>query len=285
MDPDFVTIVVDGHERGRLNLDQDRQVTLELEAGIAFVAIQAKDGSDDIALATHFISYVDEAFEFSKSSGALGRGKIQFTVAPIGEVNSYPAKGSVTLNYRPAFQVGKALAGWGLFPGGRKIRFYALIVVAAVLVGWAAIGAFYAREAKVLEQELERSRRYQSQPSPAIARAVISYVLVRDDQRVRGAGKAGIPEISLRRYPPVVSLELPLNDTTAPDGYKVELKPFTGEQTLLTESSLKSTSTDAGPTLEIVFSSDLLKPNTYYTVFLYSRDRTDRFTFKAVAIE
>jgi hypothetical protein len=285
MDPEFVTILVDGHERCRLNLTRDKKVNLELEAGTAFVEISAADGADDIVLATHFISYVDEAFEFSKATANLGRGRMEFTVAPTGDVNSYPQRGVVTLRFRPAFQMGRAWTRWRLFLIPGKIRRYAITALALALLGWGAVGAFYAHRTRLLEQQLEQTRRNQQQLAPTVARAVISYMLTQDDQRVRGAGNAAIPEISLRRYPPAVSLELPLAEAPTPGGYKVELRTFTDDQTLMTASSLQAITTDAGPVVEIVFSADLLKPDVYYTVYLYSRDRTDRFTFKAVATE
>ena len=285
MDPPFVTVVVDGHELGRLDLRRQERFVCDLEAGAAFIEIRTKDGLDDVTLATHFISYVDEAFEFSRSRSALGHGRIEFTVTPSGDVQSYPSRGSATLTYRPAFGLGEILARWVPSGSRRRVRSYALTVVAVALIGWGAAGVFYRHQNKLLQQQLEQAQRNQQQLAPTIARAVISYMLVRDDQIVRGAGTARIPEISLRRYPPAVSLELPLNENAAPDGYKVELRTFAGDQILMTESNARATSTDAGPAVEIVFSAMLLQPDTYYTVFLYSGDRTDRFTFKAVATE
>ena len=285
MDPPFVTVVVDGHELGRLDLRRQKQFVCELEAGAALIEIRTKDGLEDIALATHFISYANDGFEFSKSRSAVGHGRVEFTVTPSEDVKSYPSRGSVTLAYRPAFGLDEILAGW--LPSGRRrgIRSYAFTVVAVALIAWGAAGIFYQHQNKLLQQQLEQIQRNQQQLAPTSARAVISYMLVRDDQRVRGAGTAGIPEISLRRFPPAVSLELPLKESATSDGYKVELRTFAGDQILMTESNARATSTDAGPAVEIVFSAMLLQPDTYYTVFLYSGDRTDRFTFKAVATE
>jgi len=150
------------------------------------------------------------------------------------------------------------------------------------LIGWGVAGTFYAHKVKELEQKLQLARRNQQQLSPTAARAIVSYALVRDDQRVRGTETAGIPEISLHLHSPAISLELPLTSTTGASGYSADLKTFTGDQTLMTQNFLQPTRTENGSIVEIVVPVDLLKADTYYTVHLHSSDRTDRFTFKVV---
>jgi hypothetical protein len=150
------------------------------------------------------------------------------------------------------------------------------------LLGWGVAGAFYSHKVKELEQQLQLARRNQRQLSPTDARAIISYVLIRDDQMVRGTGTAGIPEISLHLHSPAIGLELPLPPTAKVPGYNAELKTFTGDQTLMTQNFLQPRRADSGSVVEIVVPADLLKADTYYTVHLHSSDRTDRFTFKVV---
>jgi hypothetical protein len=150
------------------------------------------------------------------------------------------------------------------------------------LIGWGVAGAFYSHKVKELEQKLQLARRNQQQLSPTSARAIISYALIRDDQRVRGTETTGIPEISLHLHSPAISLELPLTSTTGSPSYSAELKTFTGDQTLMTQNFLQPTRIENGSIVEIVVPVDLLKIDTYYTVHLHSSDRTDRFTFKVV---
>jgi hypothetical protein len=150
------------------------------------------------------------------------------------------------------------------------------------LIGWGVAGAFYSHRVKELEQKLQLARRNQQQLPPTAARAIISYGLIRDDQRVRGTETAGIPEISLHLHSPAISLELPLTPTAKPPSYSAELKTFTADQTLMTQNFLQPRRTDSGSVVEIVVPADLLKGDTYYTVHLHSSDRTDRFTFKVV---
>jgi hypothetical protein len=150
------------------------------------------------------------------------------------------------------------------------------------LIGWGVAGAFYSHKVKELEQKLELARRNQQQLSPTAARAIISYALIRDDQRVRGTQTIGIPEISLHLHSPAISLELPLTSIAGTPSYSAELKTFTGDQTLMTQNFLQLTRIENGSIVEIVVPVDLLKADTYYTVHLHSADRTDRFTFKVV---
>ena len=65
--------------------------------------------------------------------------------------------------------------------------------------------------------------------------------------------------------------------------YSAEVQTFTGDQALMTQNFRQATRTDSGQVVAIVLPSDLLKPDTYYTVHLHSSDRTDHFTFKVVA--
>jgi len=150
------------------------------------------------------------------------------------------------------------------------------------LIGWGVAGAFYSHKVKELEQKLQLARRNQQQLSPTAARAIVSYALIRDDQRVRGSETIGIPEISLHLHSPAISLELPLTSIAGTPSYSAELKTFKGDQTLMTQNFLQPTRTENGSIVEIVVPVDLLKADTYYTVHLHSSGRTDRFTFKVV---
>jgi hypothetical protein len=166
---------------------------------------------------------------------------------------------------------------------GAKTRSYALATLTIAVVVCVAATAFYAHKIKVLEQQLQQAHRSPQQLSPTAARAIVSYALIPDRQRVRGNAPADIPEISLRLHSSAVALELPLSQAVVSASYSAELKTFTGDRTLMTQSFLRPAQTDAGWTVEIVLPADLLKPATYYTVHLYSTDSADSFTFKAVA--
>src|SRR5260370_15298996 len=165
---------------------------------------------------------------------------------------------------------------------GRAIAAYALAGFTMVLIGWGLATTFYGHRIKLLEQQLNKAHVNQSKLPPTAARAIMSYTLTSDAQRVRGPEMAGIPEIPLRLHSPAISLELPVSGTREAGGYSAELKTFSGDQTLLTISFLQARRTDAGSSVELLVPSDPLKADTYYTVHLHSLKSTDHFTFTLV---
>ena len=281
--PRIVTIMIDGVEHAQLDLTQKHQLQIGLEAGASLIEIRGSDERGDLLLATHFIPYANNAFESSRGTAKLGAGELEFEVIPVATGGQRPPQAILSLNYHAAFQWTHPWIAWREFADFRiTLRAYVLAGLAMALIGWGVAGAFYSHKVKELEQKLELARRNQQQLSPTSARAIISYALIRDDQRVRGTETTGIPEISLHLHSPAISLELPLTSTTGSPSYSAELKTFTGDQTLMTQNFLQPTRTENGSIVEIVVPVDLLKVDTYYTVHLHSSDRTDRFTFKVV---
>ncbi len=281
--PRVVTIMIDGVEHAQLDLTQKHQLQAGLEAGASLIEIRGSDERGDLLLATHFIPYANDTFESSQGTAKLRAGKLEFEVIPVATGGQKPPQAILSLNYHAGFQWSHPWIGWREFAGVRiTLRAYVLAGLAVLLIGWGVAGTFYSQKVKELEQKLQLARRSQQQLSPTSARAIVSYALIRDDQRVRGTETTGIPEISLHLHSPAISLELPLTSKTGASGYSAELKTFTGDQTLMTQNFLQPTRTENGSIVEIVVPVDLLKADTYYTVHLHSSDRTDRFTFKVV---
>jgi hypothetical protein len=279
----IVTIMIDGVEHAQFDLTQKHQLQIGLEAGASLIEIHGSDDRGDLLLATHFIPYANNIFESSTGIAKLGAGKLEFRVIPVATVGERPPQAILSLNYHARFQWNRPLIAWREFASFRiTLRAYVLAGLAMALIGWGVAGAFYSHQVKELEQKLQLTRQNQQQLSPTAARAIISYTLIRDDQRVRGTETAGIPEISLHLHSPAISLELPLPLTAGTSSYSAELKTFAGDQTLMTRNFLQPTRTDNRPIVEIVVPVDLLKADTYYTVHLHSSHRTDRFTFKVV---
>jgi hypothetical protein len=150
------------------------------------------------------------------------------------------------------------------------------------LIAAGIMGAIYSHKVRVLEQKLQQAQRSQQHLPPTAARAIISYKLIRDEQRMRGSGTVPIPEISLSPRSAAIRLELPLGQSTGTGSCTAELNAFTGDQTLMTQNILRPIRSDGGESVEIIVSADLLKANNYYTVHLHSSDRNDHFTFKVV---
>ncbi|HEY5029789.1 MAG TPA: hypothetical protein VIK39_15385 [Candidatus Angelobacter sp.] len=280
-----MTIVIDGVEHAQLDFTQKRQHQIEIESGASLIEIRAEDDRGDLILATHFLTYANNTFEFSRDTAVLSKGKLKFEVTPIANTADGPPRAMLSLKYHPIFQLTRPLMVWRDFRDSRPtIRSYAFAAVAMAIIGCGVASLFYAHKIKVLERELQQAHRNQQQLAPTAARAIISYTLTRDDQRVRGTETAGIPEISLL-HSPAVSLELPLPPTAEARSYNAEVKTFTGDQTLMTQNFLQAMRTDEGPVVAIVLPADLLKADTYYTVHLHSSDRIDHFTFKVVATQ
>jgi hypothetical protein len=282
--PRIVTIMIDGVEHAQLDLTQKHRLQVGLDAGATLIEIRGRDEHGDLLLATHFIPYLNNTLESSRGTTKLGPGEMEFKVIPVATVGQRLPQAILSLNYHARFQWTRPLIIWREFASfGITPRAYLLAGLAMALIGWGVAGAFYSHKVKELEQNLELARRNQQQLSPpTAARAIISYALVRDDQRVRGTEAIGIPEISLHLHSPAISLELPLTSIAGTPSYSAELKTFAGDQTLMTQNFLQPTRTDNGSVVEIVVSINLLKADTYYTVHLHSSGRTDRFTFKVV---
>jgi hypothetical protein len=281
--PRIVTIMIDGVEHTQLDLTQKQQLQLGLEAGASLIEIRGEDERGDVLLATHFIPYANNAFEFSRGTAKLGAGELRVEITPAAKRGQRPPQAILSLNYHARFQWTRPWTAWRDFTDFRiTLRAYVLAGLAMALTGWGAAGAFYSHRVKELEEKRELARRNQQHLSPTAARAIISYALTRDDQRVRGTETVGIPEISLHLHSPAIGLELPLTSTTGTPSYSAELKTFTGDQTLMTQNFLKPMRRDNGSAVEIVVPVDLLNADTYYTVQLHSSSRTDRFTFKVV---
>lgn len=284
INPRTVTIAIDGIEHTRLDLTQKAQVEIGLEVGASLIEIRGRDDRGELLLATHVISYANDAFESTTASATLRRGKLKFGVTPIATLGQGSPRAILTLNYQPKLQLTRPSVAWQrIKASGKTIRAYALAALVTGVVGWAVAGAFYAHKIRVLEQQLQQAHRNPQQVLPTAARAILSYRLTPDDQTVRGGGTSGVPEISLLPHPSAISLELPLRKAAPQaESYSAELKTFAGDQTLITQNFLPATTTDSGPVIELVVPADLLKVGTYYTVLLHSSDRTDHFTFKVV---
>jgi hypothetical protein len=283
LDPRFVTIVIDYKERARVNLTETRRWQIEVEEGVNLLEIQGEDQHGRLVLSTHLISYVNDTFDFATDTAMLAKGRLKLQVAPIPTSKGEPARAVLSLDYHPKFSTAPFSTAWGALTNTSAVRSYVLAGLTTALIVCGAAGVFYAHRASVLEQQLRQAHRNPQQLSPAAARAIVSYTLVPDEQRVRGPMTGGIPEIPLRLRSSAVALELPLSGAPASDGYSAELKTFAGDRTLASQNFLKPSRSDAGWMVEIVFPADLLEPDSYYTVHLHSPDTTYHFTFKAVA--
>jgi hypothetical protein len=280
IDPRSITLLADGVVRAELDLTEKIRGQIVVEAGASLIEIQARDDQGDVLLATHLIPYDNNTFEFSRGEARTANGTLHFTVMPIKNTDGR-GKAVLNLSYRPKRRM-KWLLHFAGFKGHRRaIIAHAFVGLTIALIGWGAAIVFYSHRITLLERQLKQAQDKQPLP-PVTAHAIVYYALTRDDERVRVWGMPGPPEISLRLHSPAIGLDLPLANSSQWQTYNAELQTFSGEQNLLTLNFLRAISSNNGTRVEIVVPSDLLKPDTYYTVHLRSSDRTDNFTFKVV---
>ena len=283
INPRRVKIFIDGVEHMQLDLSQKSQLRLGLEAGASLIEVRGEDDRGELLLATHVISYANNAFDSSGATAKLSGGKFKFEVTPIATQGQGPPRAILALTFQPRVRWTHPGLAWREFVSGRPtIRAYAFAGLAMALAGAGVTGVIYSHKLKEVEEKLQEAQRSQTQLLPTAARAIISYKLTADDQRVRGTARVTIPEISLKLRSAAMSLQLPLRQGALAEGYSAELKAFTGDQTLMTQNILRPAQTNGGEAVEIIVPTDLLKADTYYTVYLHSPDRTDHFTFKVV---
>ena len=187
INPRMVKIFIDGVEQTQFNVTQKSQFQIGLEAGASLIEVRGEDERGEILLATHVISYANDAFDSSAASATLSSGKLKFEVIPIATRGKGPPRANLALAFRPRFRWTRPWLVWRDFASGSPtIRAYALAGLAMALLGAAITGGIYSYRIKVLEQKLQQAARSQQQLVPTAARAVISYKLIPDDQRVRG---------------------------------------------------------------------------------------------------
>jgi len=283
INPRTLAILIDGVEQSQVELTRRSQFQIALEAGASLIEVRGEDERGELLLATHVISYTNNAFDYSSATATLTSGKLRFEVTPIVAQGQEPSRAVLDLTFQPRARWSRPWLAWLEFRRPRPtVPTYALVGLAMALLGAAVTGAIYSHKLTVLQQRLHEAQRSQPQLLPTAARAIISYTLTRDDQRVRGSETAPVPEISLRLHSTAISLELPLAETPQAGNYAAELKTFSGDQTLLTQNLLRPIRSDGGTVVQIIVPIDLLAADTYYTVHLHSFDRIDHFTFKVV---
>ena len=207
INPRRVRIFIDGAEHTELDLMQKSQIQIALEMGASLIEIRGEDERGDLLLATHVIPYANDAFDYSGETATLNHGKLKFDVTPIATLGQGPPRAILTLTFQSRLPWSRPWLAWREFAIGRPtIRAYALAGLAMALLGAGVTGAVYSNKLKLVEQKLQQAQHSQEQLSPTAAGAIISYRLVRDDQRVRGSGTVPIPEISLKLHSPAISL-------------------------------------------------------------------------------
>jgi hypothetical protein len=276
-----VAVLIDGHEHARLDWTEQAELEIGVEAGINLVEIKGEDENGDLTLATHVVSYFDNQFEFTTACVALEGGTLIFQVTPVATNGYKTPRAVLSLRYKPRFQVVSLKATWGKVKKARpNLWRYAFVGLAMAVLGWGVASISYIHEIRSLKEAFQTGQ--QDRPLSSTAeKAIVSYIITPDDQRVRGTEEAGVPEILLR--PPAIILQLALQGIPRAQHYSVEIRDFAGDQMLMVQNSLKPVRAERGEIIEIVVPTNLLLSNAYYTVYLHSSGRLDRFSFKVIS--
>lgn len=276
----FVVIIVDRVLRGQMDLSQTPELDIPLDEDAKVVEIWGEDDIGKLLLATHFISGARKRSKTSLARTILKNAVVDLTVNPAA-VAAHDPRTRLTLRLIPAKRTIQISRIWSSMPSSKWVVRYAIAGLVMGLILAVAASVYFSRRTRNIEQA--RPPTHKPEPAPTVPRAVVSYAMVSDDQRVRSPEEPAIPSIAINARPPVISLELRLSPTMQSDSYTAELKTFAGDRTFLTQGGLHPRMTAAGRIIEITFPADLLESGSYYTVCLNSSGVTDRFTFKAVS--
>lgn len=275
--PRVVTVIVDGVEQAHMNLTGISQVELEIEESATLIEVRGEDNHGSVLVATHFVSRTDSGFNRAEDFATISGGRLKFRIRPTLTSVGIMPRATLCLSYRPRLSFPRPGVFWRVLTKSRRpVLSYALAGITIAIIASAVTGAFYRNQIKELERQLREAHRNTS------PRAITSYTLIRDDQRVRNIEASAIPEIPLQAQAPAVNLDLPLLRNAKTQAVSVELKTFTGEVTLLTLNSIQARRTDTGLRIDVIVPTALFHAETYYMVRVQSSDATDNFTFKVV---
>src|SRR5262249_14217794 len=156
---------------------------------------------------------------------------LQLKVNPAA-IGAYDARAKMTLQRIPESRIAQTRRIWSfLFNSKWPVRGYALAALVMALILAVGTTIYFSRRTRNIEEA--RPPAHKPEPAPTIPRAVVSYSMIPDDQRVRGPEATGIPSISINSRPPVINLGLRLSPTMKFDSYTAELKTFAGDRTFL----------------------------------------------------
>jgi hypothetical protein len=271
-------ILINGAERVALDLGRTSQAEIALEAGDSLIEVRGQDERGELLLATHMVRYTNSDFDHASDAASLNAGRLKFETTPLA-VGNGPARASFRISFEPKLHWIRFWRGFVVLNPRGMLQAFAFGVMGIALILAFIVVTVYSHRLKVLEQKAQQVQIRQTEATAAVSPTIMSYRLGLDERRVRGAGGDPIPEISVKLRPRVVELQLPLAEPGREESYTAELKTFIDNQLLLSEKLLPQVRNGV---VKIIIPTDALVPDTYYTVYLHSSERTDRYTFKIV---
>jgi hypothetical protein len=136
----LLRVVVDGHERARLDLSQERSVRFRLARGAELIEVRARDG---LLLATYLLPQTEEGVKPSEASIVLEGGqRLSFAISQAGSSEAVVAE----INYRETnpLKAAYALLTRPAVGGGRTWRERKALILALACALLAISAALYA---------------------------------------------------------------------------------------------------------------------------------------------
>lgn len=278
--PQIIRVIVDGSECGRLDLGREQVLEIEIDGGSQLLELRAEDKAGDLLLSTFSIPYAGEVFSFSRATMSLHGGKLEIIVLPKPMIGG-------TARARVAFEYHQRTVIWHMRNAREllqsslaSIRRHALPALGSFVLGVAFVTL------------LMRSPKTPSSQSsvPKATGAVVSYLLVSDDQRVRDGHGPGSTEVVLGPDLEVVKLELAMPSLPTSATYRADLKTFTEKEDVFS-ATVHAGQTSAGSKVALHVPAVLLQAGKYYTVHLWlvrpneQLTEVTRFTFQTLPRE
>lgn len=283
--PRMVAVVVDGVERGRLDLGHLRECSFEIEEGAELIELRMPGEGEDLLLAVHPVLY-QETEGMAASQATLfrkGLRKLDLRIVPGPQAAQGPRHALVTLRYvsnpfSALWSPSTRSPTWRLAP------VYSATALALVALGW-ALGtvrhkvqvrpqspSVQVTPAKAVEQvppaKIVEQATAVAPPNVTARAARYALTLVPDESRLRGAGSADIPTVSVPSHPVVIELALPVSAAYARKSFHASLQRFLKPPVILTANMLKAQKTSSGNVVVLPLPSVLLDDREDYLVDL-----------------
>jgi hypothetical protein len=297
--PQSLRILVDGIEYVSCPVSANVEAQFNIPDGAELIEIWAEGRGNGFLLGTHVIRQVDgDGSGVASATIHLAlKKKLVLTVAPATQASGEFRGWAVSLKCCEDSSLAdwrgywKQSASWV----GSAPRLAAACAVILV-IGVTATVLHYERMIRSERSTSERRKRElgaaenetaglrRQLESQRVEGAIEAYRLIPDESAVRRGGSE-FPTIVLPLRDGLINLEIPVADRTR-QVYRVNLRPFSSKQIILTEDALESVDTPTGPVILFSLPSRLVHASVDYNIELYvlnsrrERELVDTFTIQ-----
>ncbi|MBZ5523503.1 MAG: hypothetical protein LAP21_14815 [Acidobacteriia bacterium] len=299
-DPQFVSVVVAGAERARIDLGQQNDRTFQLQEGDEMIELHTSAEGEDLLLAVYPVAYTEwQGIAAAQDTLWRGRaGRLELTITPQPDAGDAQRSAIVALSFNPS-----PLASWlpgfssanvrGILP---RLALPALALLALGFVAGKLATGPRARQGANAGTALTvkpppQSPDTHAPPEPGLTaqmfRGELSATLSPDDLATRGEGS---PDAAVTIPPQVVlvNLALPVSSDYAHSTFRLALKRFMNNHEILTVHSVVARSSKSGPLVEFPVPAQLFAESGEYVVDLRSigaggkLEEVNTYTFQVV---